>query len=652
MEQRQYWATLPTDEIGQELMAKIEEYSEYLETSGIMTELRDSYDAYYGQSDIRGAGEQGELATMRVNHYASLVRGIHTMVTTQRPAWEPRASNTDTKSQAQCILAAGLLDYYAREKRMERHTDLATLTALFLREAWIATTWDASAGEVYSVNPENGQPIMEGDIQYKLFTLNEVIRDVHRTDGDHSWLISMEWVNRFDEAAKYPELAERLVGITVDHQLRERFRIRNSILQNENNDLIPKYTFYHDKSAALPNGRMITFYAADVATFDGSLPYRRIPLRRTTAEDMLEEAFGHSPAFDLLAPQKAIDTVFSSILSNVKSFGVQNVMVPKGSDIGVTQLTGGLNLIHYDPKLGPPAPLNLLQTPKEIFEYVNLLVQSQETTSGFNSVARGNASPQLSGAAMALLQATALQFSSGVQKSHTRIIEDVGTDTIRLLADYANTKRVAYIVGKHNRSYIKEFTGQDIGDISRVTVDSANALTKTLAGRTEIANQLLQAGMIQRPEQYLTMIQTGQLENLYENETSHLMLIRQENEDLAEGKPATAIISDKHWLHIPEHLSVLDSPEARANPQLTQQTLMHVQQHLDLWATMPPQMLQALNGPPPAMPMGPPPPGQGAPGLPPVQDNQGPIMQQAEQVNNPNMPTNPMTGQQFVPGQG
>lgn len=653
-----YWASKPTDEIGNALKRKVDDYGQYLIDSGIMSELRDSYKAFYGDSQIKSTGSQGELDLMRVNHYASLIRSIHTMVTSQRPAWQPRATNTDVKSQSQTILATGLLDYYAREKRMERHTDMSTLAALFLREAWVCTTWDATGGETYSVDPTTQQPIAEGDIQYSLFKMNEVVRDFNREDGKHSWVITIEWVNKFDEAAKYQELADKIIGLTTDLDTQERFRLRNTRFNREEVDLIPRYTFYHEKTAALPNGRMVTFFNGDIVVFDGSLPYRRLPLRCCTAEEMLESAFGHSPAFDLLPIQKAIDMVFSTVLSNVKSFGVQNVMVPKGSDIGLTQLSGGLNLLEFDSKLGPPQPLNLLQVSADVFKFGEMLIQNGETISGVNAVARGNASPQLSGAAMALLQATALQFSSGVQKANTRIVEDVGTDTIHILSDFANTKRVAYIVGKHNRSYIKEFKGDDISDISRVTVDSANALTKTLAGRTEIANQLLQAGQIERPQQYITLIQTGQLEPMYENETTHLLLIRQENEDLGEGKTATALITDKHWLHIPEHMSVLDSPEARQDPNITHAALAHIQEHMNLWQTMPPAMAQLLHAPipppqgppPPPGPQGPPP--QGGPGIPKTQGPPaGPATEQAAN-NQPNMPNNPMTGKQFVPGQG
>lgn len=649
MNDNQYWALKPAEEIGQEMNARIEEYGEYLKTSGLMEELRRSYEKFYGQSIIKNVGIKGELKAMRVNEYASLVRSIHSMVTSQRPAWEPRATNTDVKSQAQTILASGLLDYYAREKRMERYLKQAALTALFLREGWVSVTWDANSGEAYSTDPETGAPVMEGDIKYRVYRMNDVIRDINKEDSDFDWIIVRDYVNKFDEAAKFPELAERILSLRTEKGDLEQFRIRAALNEREESVLIPKYTMYHRPTDALPNGRVVEMLGEDLVTFDGSLPYRRIPLFSMTAEEMLETAFGHSPAFDLLPIQTAMDMLCSALLTNHSAFGVQNVMIPKGSDVTVSQLADGMNLIEFDSKLGPPQPLNLVQTPKEVFDFIGLLRDFNQGISGVNAVARGNASPQLSGAAMALLQSTAMQFQAGIQQSYTQLVEDVGTGTIHMLSDFATTRRVAYIVGKHNRSYLKEFSGDDIKDISRVTVDSANALTKSIAGRTEIANQLLQAGLIKRPEQYMTMIQTGQLEPMLENETSELLLIRAENEGLSEGKPQVVVVTDNHALHIMEHKSALASPESRQDPNIVQTTTLHIQEHINQLKMADPALLQML-GQQSLMPP-PPPPGQmpapeGVPGV--MSSGEDP----SGNVPMPSMPTNPMTGEQFDPNSG
>jgi len=227
--------------------------------------------------------------------------------------------------------------------------------------------------------------------------------------------------------------------------------------------------------------------------------------------------------------------------------------------------------------------LNLTNTPKEIFDYVGMLEKSMETLSGINSVSRGNPDPNLrSGNALALVQSMSLQFMSGLQQSYVGLIEDLGMGVINILKDYAATPRMAAIVGKTNRSYMREFTGDDLSSISRVSVEIANPLSRTTAGRLEMGEQLLQMGLIKSPQQYFSILNTGSLDVMTEDEQHQLFLIKAENEYLSEGKPQVAVFIDDHDLHIKEHGSVLSDPEMRQRPEIVAAVLAHIQEHMDL----------------------------------------------------------------------
>ena len=90
------------------------------------------------------------------------------MTTSQRPAFEAKAINDDYKSQTQCILAQGLLDYYMREKRLEKHLKRAVETSLWAGEGYISLEWDASEGREYGA--DDGEIIKDGDIVIKTFS--------------------------------------------------------------------------------------------------------------------------------------------------------------------------------------------------------------------------------------------------------------------------------------------------------------------------------------------------------------------------------------------------------------------------------------------------------------------------------------------------
>ena len=110
--QKPYWASVPVKEIADEVLDKVDKYYEYLSLSGRLDTYRRTW-AYYYRTRVTGArinavGEQGELTALSVNHYRNLLAHIETMTCQQRAAFEPRATNSDVKSQQQVILAAHL----------------------------------------------------------------------------------------------------------------------------------------------------------------------------------------------------------------------------------------------------------------------------------------------------------------------------------------------------------------------------------------------------------------------------------------------------------------------------------------------------------------------------------------------------------------
>jgi hypothetical protein len=632
----QYWAAKPKGEIADIILDKVQDHKDYLQAAGYIGELRKSYRAFYGTSYIESIDQS--LKAIHMNHYANLVRHVHVMVTAQRPAWEPRAINSDLESQATTLLASSLLDYYMREKLIDKKLSEAVERALFLRESWISLDWNATSGDIYG-ETEEGMPIYEGDVEVNSHSMLDITRDYKRRDMNHQWFIVRKFKNKYDLAAKYEDMAEKLVALKGDNKFDIEYELNVSKYgakkQDENSDLIATYTLYHAKTDAMPDGRMVEVAESDVVLFDGPLPYSRPYVFCITPSQYYENAYGHSNAMDLLPVQDAMNMTVSAILTNQAANAVQNFQVPKGAAPKVTQIMDGLNIWEYDPKAGKMETMDLLKTAPEVFKFAEYLQAQQELLSGVSQINRGQAPATMSGTAMALLQQQAIQFSSGIQNSYNHMLEQVGTALIELLQTYAVVPRVAQISGKMKKSYIKEFTGKDLAGVSKVIVDSANPLTKTSAGRVEIANQLLATpNMIKTPEQYLGVLTTGNLEPLWEHDNSARMLIKAENEELMEGKPQIAVLTDDDAIHVLEHSCILNSPEARRSPQILQNTLDHIQQHIDNAKAKDPALTAMLKQAsfaqqaPPMAQGG----GSTGDGLPPVMDNANPITQQAEQV--------------------
>lgn len=636
-----YFAKLPTNDIGYELNKRVLDYYDFLNVSGIVNLWRLSYYQYFKATKHLGSipttGETGEYSAMYINHYRSLLQGILNMTVSQRPAYDARAVNNDYESQSQTKLAQGLLDYYMREKRLEKFVIDAAEYAIWSAEGYITLDWNANLGTEYSVD-DMGEPVKNGDIEFFACSGIDVIRHPYlRKFEDRDWLIVRQFVNKYELAAKYPEKEDEIVNYTNERiPVMEDYMDYYKIIEK---DIIPLYRFYHERTKSMPEGRYTEFIPEGSVLFDGMLPYDKIPVYQLHYNSIYGTPFGYSTAFDMLPIQTALDNLNSVIQTNQETFGVQNITAPLGSNFSLEELSGGMNVFWYDGKFAPPSGLNLVSTPGEIFNQRDFYVNQLETISGVNSVNRGNPESSLkSGSALALVASQSLQSLQGYQARYVQLLEDVGSGIIEILKEYATVPRIATIVGKMNIPYMKEFKKDDLSNISRIIVDMGNPLSKTTAGKAQIADTLLQYGMITSPDQYIQVISTGRLDNVTDPKLRQMMLISQENESMQNGEIVPVLMTDNHSLHVQEHKTLLDSPEARKNPALIQIVMEHIKQHTMLQATGDPILFGMLNYPPPLQQN--PPPG----------DKPKSKVKSAEEGSNtrmPSMPKNPMSGEKY-----
>lgn len=620
------------------LEKKAQWWFDTLNQNRYLDKLKRSWQSYHGMyyedgHSIVFGGESGELVNLPINHYKNIASHILTMITASRPAFQARAVNTDYKSQVQTMLANGLLDYYMREKRLEKFLKTACEYSIVMGSGYVKMEWNATSGEIKDrIEPniddissvdEKGKmydkegtelksfPIYEGDVEFKNLSPFDVVFDsTKETFNDNDWVITRSYKNKFDLAEKFPELRDEVLAVMSKT---EQSRHRLSISPLDETSDIPVYEFFHRQTESMPQGRYVLYLNSKTILMDTVMPYRRIPVYRISPGEILGTPYGYTPMFDLLPIQDAVNSLYSTVLTNQNAFGVQNILNPRGNDIRATQLGGGLNFIEYNPIVsggasGKPEAFNPTSTPAEIFNFIQDLVKQMETISGVNSVARGNPESSLTaGNALALVQSQALQFISGLQQSYIMLIEDVGTGLIQLLQDFANVPRVAAIAGKTNKTEMKTFSSKDIDGVNRVVVDVGNALASTTAGRIQMADNLIQMGILTDSQQYFSVINTGKLENLTEGVTNELLLIRAENEKLTDASmDVLALATDKHATHINEHLNVLSDPELRQDAELVERVMMHVMEHIELLQTTDPNLL-AMRG---EQPLGPP---QGSP---------------------------------------
>jgi hypothetical protein len=631
-----YFALKNGEELATDLYAKVEEFYAEIENNGRASLWRKVYRAYYAlnefdthqASEIKHSGEQGEFSKLKANHFRNLITHLLIFVTQQRPSFQCRATNTDYKSQIQTILGSNIIDYYIREKKFGPMYRQMVELALMYAESYMMLDWDFESGDVLDVDMEMGEVIRSGDAYAKIYEPHRVIRDCSiDATRRQDWYILSDKMNRYELAARYPQFKERIMQFGNRDPQRVPVQGTARGFESDNADTLTIYHFIHDKTPACPDGREAIFLDSGLLLGESPLTKPIFPVFRMMPSPQYGSPFGYTVAFDLLVVQEAIDLMYSTILSNQSTFGVQNVWIKPGTNLNPIQLGSGLNLLESDEK---PEAINLTNTPPEIFNFLKGLESLGEMLSGVNSVARGQPEASLkSGAALALVASQAVQFSNGTQDAFSTLLEDSATGLLQLLTERVQEPRIVAITGEHNRSYVKSFIGNDLKGIKRAVVDLGNPVSRTMAGRLQLAENLLQSGLMKRPEQYLEVVSTGRLEPLVEDQESEHLLIRAENEAMRNGEQVAVIAVDEHLQHIKSHRAILADPDARREPQLVQLVLGHIQQHIEALRTTDPALLNSLG----QAPMGARPPESGANGQPAPQG--GPPPQNPNQVQAP-----------------
>ncbi len=642
----QYFAAKAPDQLADILLKKGRSFYNLLESNAYLDKLNNMWRAYHGDygndlgHQINFTGEQGEYVNLIVNHFRNIAEHILVMVTSNRPVMEARAVNTDYKSMSQTYLANGILDYYMREKGLENCLKKACEMAIVLGSGFIKLNWNATAGETFDADPDTGEVAYEGELEFRNLSQFDVVVDGTKEGWNNEWILVRDFVNRHNLIAKYPELADKIRGIPAKSSSTV---YRLGVWSNDDTDDIPVYEFFHKRTEAMPDGRYLQFLSTDCVLLDTKMPYRVLPVFRIAPADIMGTPYGYTNMFDILPLQEGLNSLYSTVLTNQNAFGVQNIWVKPGSNVQVSSLAGAMNVVEAEEM---PQALQLTQTPQEVFEFINMLNSAAETLSGVNSVARGNPEASLkSGTALALVQSMALQFLSGLQQSYVELIEHVGSAIIQILKDFAKTPKIVALVGKNNRTFLKEFTGEEVSAINRVVVDVGNPLSKSIAGRVQMAEQLLQMKAIKDPMQYFQVLNTGRIDALWQGDMAELLNIQSENERLMDGETPIVSPLDAHKSHILEHRAVIADPDLREDEALVKNVLDHIEEHLNALTNTDPRLLQLIgetplpplsaasqgnpnivpvnqeqitpNESPPPQPMGTPPgmPGLGQPGM-------------------------------------
>jgi hypothetical protein len=728
-----YWASVDLDvpvserrQIGELIAEQFRRFWAGCQARGMVAMWQANLRAYYGQDPngsyarsaaIMFGGSQGELALIHTGDYRQLVRSMHTLATSQRPAIECTATSNDPEAISQTITARQVLDYDLDEGSggLEECFDRVHERALVCGEGYVVDEWDPDVGEAIGLAPAPmidapeampeaqapERPVYQGGARARYKSPWDVARDLDvDRSAEHRWYVVRDRVHRWEYVARYPEHARTIVAAPAARDGEHQVWSRTS--RDGSSDYVELLTLYHVPSAALPRGRR-TEVIAGAVLIDVDYPAEHMLVHADLPSEELDEAMGYSDAWDLLALQSALNSNEGAMLTVSDVGGVPNWIARRGQQVDSRMLAGGLRIVEHDSEPGedPPGLAEMPEIKDTQFKYSEHLTAKMQRNSGINGVVRGDPDENIkSGAYAALVASMAVQANSAQQRAYAKLMRSVLNGRLKLYQLNASEERIIEIAGKDTLGHVRSFTSKDLSRIRRVRVELANPILRTIQGKKEIADKLVElyGPAIISPDRYLAFQQTGRLDDLENQEASEKVNARRENEMMreaaqnpqvqqaqamvqqAQAAPVDpmamqvsmqaaqvlaanvpqAAVCDLHDIHIREHFAEIRDPAVRIDPaheQFRALLLAHVQAHVQMRKNADPDLLAATGQRPamPSMPEGPPmgAPPNGGPGGPPPPEGPPPeaVAPGATDVsggappNMPQMPINPANGQ-------
>jgi hypothetical protein len=571
----------------EELADVVERYWEGSRSSQFYNRMRtlfkESYKYYYGlvwndMYSTTTVGEQDEFTAININETRSHIKGVLSMTTQNRLVFDCLTQSTDVRARNNVLIGNSLLDHLFYQKRLERHSREMLEIGLFSGTAFLYVGW--KRGSMRDVDMD-GNPAYGGDLEAVPLTLLDVGINPFKTNFEDQDSFKFRRVmNKYELAAIYKNKADEILNLPApDHE--EMLGVDD----DEYGSVWVYYTF-HKPTHALPQGRMMLSCQNGLVLFDDVNPYGCIPVVCFRPDIRYGSAFGHAPLFDLMPLQEAANTLDSSFLTMAENFAIPNVLASDRFKAIETDIAGGMKLIQGKPD--PDAPNQGFPTAMNMPKPDNVYLQQREKysqymqgLSGQNASVRGQYQTGQSGTAIALATSAAQMFNSGLEASYIMAVEEMAMLILKICHTFMSTEDIIEVAGLSQDYASLNFNESSLADIGRVKINLGNPLSKTVSGRVEIANQLLERGQINARD-YMNILLSGQLTEAIEKGSSQTALMKLENEMLAQNEKPIMSLLDNHVLHVEKHREMIDNPLVRKNAQITALVMEHIEEHLQI----------------------------------------------------------------------
>lgn len=616
-----YWAASASKKCANHLMDYQYQWGDYYSGCTMQTTWLRNYLAYYLpavhpsmiDTSLIPEGLQGELLRMYTPEMRVAIRQLVAIITKLRLSFSTVGMSSGSDVIEEIKIGNGLIDQIIQKERLDIKGPSCLEGSIVTGKWFLKTIWSTEKGIPTGYRDNNGRLIMSGGVEISNVSIFDTFYDVEFPDQEgRDWMMVRVTRNRWNLVAEHPDLASKIRDLPATcERTNYNFFLGNRKFNYDNVDV---YEFYAKPSPALPKGRILIFSDADTIYYDDINKYECIPIEEMSPETVLNTGMGYPKMSDLTGTQEMLDNTLSAVASNSASFAVQNVLIPRGSNINTDEVYG-MRFVSYTPQNvpggGEPKALNLSATAPETFKFIEILSEKINSLSLLSGVLRGSPPPGVtSGTAIATLSASSIEAMAPFNLAYYYCLEKSMGHSINAFQKFADLDQFVEIEGKNQQKTSRSFTKENIKNLAGVKITNTNPLMGMISGRIEVAEKLM--GMPRNLwGDYCAVLEGQPLSNLYRGEVSKSDMIEMENDKMAQGMRVPVLASDNHAKHIQEHAAMISDPEVRLNSANLKVYMDHIMEHYTLSKQTAPDLLYMIETG--QMPVNPTPPPGGQP---------------------------------------
>lgn len=483
-----------------------------------------------------------------INYAFKNYRFIHSQLSANPPTVVTRPTSNDPSDRRKSDAADRLIRYAIRQYKMQELFDLDTAKALKSGISYIKTVWNPDKGDILEMNPETGDLLLEGDIDFSCPSYWNVFLDPDAECWDDVKWIFERIVMPYEEACfRFPEKKELLEkNRQKDSQVVAGTLDGHSAMETRKYDVVEIFEYWEK---GLPYNGMLGRFC--YMTKEGDLlsavtpsPFRfapptdrgvdmpeeqaerrndlmavaRLPYHHLTDLDVTESPYGRSAVAYEAPLQDLYNRMINVVVDNLQAHAVARIILPEGTEIADGSITNSpLDIIkttgQRDPKFMEPMKL-----PAELTQMLQFVKTGIDDMAGVNESMFGQQSREQSGFSMQYATNQGNLIRRRLFNKYVLQVESVYKAYLDLIRKHWTETRVIYVLGKEKSFEAVEIKGTDINGGFDIVVEYGASLSLDPTSRREEILTLMplfkEAGI--DTTTVLGMLKLNELESLYD----------------------------------------------------------------------------------------------------------------------------------------